>query len=534
MIRLNKNDPLDLSFSTSESQNWLKWLSSISPFSLEKFNSQVRLEGSISDLSGHFEVDLQTEASSEEHGMPATIISSKGSIENTLLSISDLEVSVAEEQFNVSGSLKLPQQLIEKIETPSTKVPWELTRFELKVPPSKLTPMRYFAPQLLSTGGELEADLKGSIGNGIEGFLKVTGVNTRAVFPFGSLRDVSADLEFTQSQANLNTISAHIGREPVVVTGSVDYRNWADPNFQISISGNDLPLIRKPGLLLRSDLDLNIENGRAAETAITGTVTMKDGLFLLNRSTLMAGGSAGGKTASTRPPFFAVDVPPLSNWDLNIEVKGDRFIRIKTPAADGALSIDMKLLGKLREPYSTGRVEFDEGNLFFPFSSFGIEYGVVELPIDDPYSPTIEILGTSRRFGYDIAVEISGSAYDPQVHFSSSPPLSSEQIMLMVMAGENPEGMFDYSGVQRVSKLGSYISKGLFSNGGSDSNFFNRISFESGENLSEQGKETMEIEYQLDDRFQLVGEYDEYDFWNAGLRWRIFQRKVIEEKGADQ
>ena len=102
----------------------------------------------------------------------------------------------------------------------------------------------------------------------------------------------------------------------------------------------------------------------------------------------------------------------------------------------------------------------------------------------DPYTPTVEMLGSSRRFGYDISVEITGSAYDPQVHFSSSPPLSSEQIMLMVMAGENPDGMFYYSGTQRASKLGTYISKGLFASGESGGSFLSSLSLDSGENLS--------------------------------------------------
>lgn len=528
LVELDKNGDLDLAFTTSESQNWLNWLSSVSPFSLQRFNSQVSLDGSLSNLSGSFVIDLETEASTEEHGMPSTRIVTNGDIEKTILTVEGLQVTVEDEQFNVSGAIELPEQLLEKIETPAIEVPWQQTAFKLTIPPSKLTPIRYFAPQLLSTGGEIEANLEGSIENGIEGFFKMAGVNTRAIFPFGSLRDVTAELNFNDSRANLNNISANIGREPVLISGEVDYRQWTDPKYQISIVGENLPLVRKPGLLLRSDIDLSINNTASSETGITGTVLMKDGLFLLNRTNLMAGGAGGGKTAQTRPPFFSVEVPPIDNWDLDIEVKGDRFIRLKTPAADGALSIDMKLQGKLREPFATGRVEFDEGNLFFPFSSFRIDYGVVELPVGDPYAPIIEVIGTSRRFGYDITVEISGSAYDPQVYFSSSPPLSSEQIMLMVMAGENPEGMFDYSGTQRASKLGSYISKGLFGNSSSDSNFFSRISFESGENLSEQGKETMEIEYQLDDRFQLVGEYDEYDFWNAGLRWRIFQRKVVE------
>lgn len=533
IFQIGKDESIDLLFTSSESQYWLNWLSEVSPYDFERFASQIQLQGSLNDLTGSFEVKLLTRANPEEYGIPATFVMAQGAIENTLLTISNMTVTVAEENFDMRGSVDLPTSLLTMLDDPTTSIPWEETTFNLKIPPSKLTPLLYLAPQLLSTGGEIEADFSGSIADGVSGFFRIKDVNTRAIFPFGSLRGISADLTFENSQANLKNISAFIGREPVTVTGTLDYRNWRDPNYQFTILGNDLPLIRKPGLLLRSDLDLAIKKQSSTPTTVSGNVGLKNGLFLLNRNSILGGGSAGGRTAQTRPPFFSVEAPPVSEWVLDIAVKGDRFIRLRTPAADGTLSLDMKLQGKLKEPFATGRLEFDEGNLYFPFSSFTIDYGIAELPVDDPYSPSVELLGSSRRFGYDISVEITGSAYDPQIHFSSNPPLSSEQIMLMVMAGENPDGMFDYTGAQRASKLGTYFSKGLFASGDSGSGFLSRLSIDSGENLSEQGKETMEIEYRLDDQFQLVGEYDEYDFWNVGLRWQILQREVLNPEPED-
>ena len=38
-------------------------------------------------------------------------------------------------------------------------------------------------------------------------------------------------------------------------------------------------------------------------------------------------------------------------------------------------------------------------------------------------------------------------------------------------------------------------------------------------------RETYEIEYRMDDRFTLVGEYDEFDAYNAGVKWRMLTPK---------
>ena len=43
--------------------------------------------------------------------------------------------------------------------------------------------------------------------------------------------------------------------------------------------------------------------------------------------------------------------------------------------------------------------------------------------------------------------------------------------------------------------------------------------------ISEQGRETYNIEYKLADRWALTGEYDEFDDYYGGLKWRMFPKK---------
>ena len=279
-------------------------------------------------------------------------------------------------------------------------------------------------------------------------------------------------------------------------------------------------------MLLRSDLDVLVEKKRGEVASISGAIGVEEGLFLMD-TTALAPSGGGGQSAKSRPPYFSVDVDPFADWILDIAVSGDRFMRLQTPAATGTLSMEISLKGTLSEPMAIGRVEFDEGDLLFPFASFALTEGLVEMRVDDPYTPVLSLIGESRRFRYDLGIEITGSAFDPSIRFTSSPPLSSEQILLMVMAGDVPDANFAYSASQRASKIGSYLSQGLFS-AGSEGGLGSRFSLVSGENLSEQGKETLEMEFKLDERFQLLGEYDEYDAWNSGLRWRILRRKPKE------
>ncbi len=378
--------------------------------------------------------------------------------------------------------------------------------------------MSYFVPQMLGEGGTIEAKVRGSLRDGLDGRISIENLNTRSIFPFGALRKVQVDVGLSRRIATLERFSGNVGRESLVLEGWLDYGSLDDLSYEFVAEGKELPLVRRSGLFLRSDLDISIEKKKGSVTKVAGAVMLEDGLFLMDTTVLLDSGGPGGRSAASRPPYFSVEVAPLSDWELDLVIKGERFMRVHTPAARGKLSMDMKLQGTLGEPFVTGEVAFEDGELLFPFAGFHVEKGLVNIRIEDPYTPVLDIRGESRRFGYDLEVEVTGSAFDPEVRFRSSPPLSSEQVLLMVMAGENPEGTFDYSATQRASKLGSYLGKGIFSFGGVGDS---RFSLSSGENLSREGKETLEMEFRLNESFQFVGEYDEYDAWNGGLRWHI-------------
>ena len=64
--------------------------------------------------------------------------------------------------------------------------------------------------------------------------------------------------------------------------------------------------------------------------------------------------------------------------------------------------------------------------------------GSVRLTEADPYSPEIYLRATGRRYGYDLTMEVDGAATQPDIVFTSSPALDSEQVLLMVMTGASP------------------------------------------------------------------------------------------------
>jgi translocation and assembly module TamB len=126
-------------------------------------------------------------------------------------------------------------------------------------------------------------------------------------------------------------------------------------------------------------------------------------------------------------------------------------------------------------------------------------------------------------------MEIDGTASQPNVVFTSSPPLDSEQVLLMVMTGTAPTNDISKNSTQRVANIGFFLSQSLLGSLGSEAADADRLSFASGEKISRQGKETYDIEYKLSDRWTLTGEYNEFDEYNAGVKWRAFRGKSSDE-----
>jgi translocation and assembly module TamB len=180
-----------------------------------------------------------------------------------------------------------------------------------------------------------------------------------------------------------------------------------------------------------------------------------------------------------------------------------------------------------------GEVVIDEGEVLMPFASFTVKQGTMRITEENPHELTLFLRGTGRRYNYELTMEIAGTAEAPSVAFTSSPALDSEQLLLMVMTGAAPNNEIAYTSTQRFARLGTYLGQSLIGGFGGDATSADRLRIASGEKVSRQGRETYNVEYKLADRWKLVGEYDEFDDYNIGLKWRLYPGKPAPEAPRD-
>lgn len=396
----------------------------------------------------------------------------------------------------------------------------------VQIPNADLAAVAQHFPGILAPKGRVNLDVTLKPDATVNGYLRISEATSRPLGPLGVLQEVNADVRFEGRTMTLAGVTARMAGRTVRLQGTAELPDGEPVKLNLTLKGENLPFVRKTGLLLRGDLDLKLVTAANGQTTIGGRVGLRDSLFLADVRSFLPSGAKGGPAG--RPPYFSVEAEPVNAWRLDVAVAGDRFMQLRTPVFNGVASADFKLTGTLANPRAAGEAVIEEGNVRLPFASFEVRQGYVRVSAEQP-DPQIFVTGATRRYGYDVRMELSGPVSTPSLTFSSSPPLEAEQVLLMVMAGQAPNDEITTTGRQRATRFGAFFGQSLLGTLGGDSAGADRLTISSGEDISAQGRETYNIEYRLSEKWALTGEYDEFDEYYGGFKWRIYSKGGSED-----
>ena len=382
-----------------------------------------------------------------------------------------------------------------------------------------------FAPLLsnvLAPRGRVSFDLSVEPKRQINGSLTLTDAGTQPLGTMGAFLDVNAQLKLANRRLAIQNCSGFLGGGLLNVEGGADLEMPQEgklPKFEFKVNGSNVPLVRQPDVIVRSDVNLVITNS-GPEPVVSGNVILKNSFYLKDLADLIPGEVS---TPDQRPPYFSVSDRPFAGWRLDLEVTGTNFMKVRTPYFTGGISVNSKIHGTLKEPVAVGEARIVSGTILFPFTSMEVKQGLISLFSDNPFLPQLYVTATSKTFGYDIHLEITGPATQPKLAFSATPPLTSEEALLMVTAGVLPEGEGSFTTQQRAQRLALFLGKSFLSKLGMGGDA-DRLTIRSGEYLTEQGGETYSLEYRLTKSLSIVGEYNRFDEIVFSLRWKVYSK----------
>lgn len=432
-----------------------------------------------------------------------------------------LSAIVSGQQIAASGEWPLPSGYWITVWTNRELPDWRQARGQFHAKDVQASAFAEYLPQLLMSEGRADLNVNLSQGGLINGSLLLTNLATRPMGKLPPIRDITARLSLKGTTAALEEFSAQMGGQPIKADGKVDFEGTTPVACQLHLTGSNVPLARSLNLLLRGDLDVTVTANSNTPPAIAGDLILRDGLFVQHANDLVW---SGPTRPELRPPYFSITNQAVADWKVDLAIHGDRFMRVRTPVFSGLLSANVRLGGKLREPIPTGDIRINQGRILFPFGTLRVEDGYASINGNDPRGPTIALNAGGRAYNYEVNVAINGPASEANVIFSSTPPLNSEEILLMLSAGEIPQQEYSFSTQAKAGLLATYLGTDLFNRYSGTGASEPRLTITSGEGISEEGELTYSIEYRLTDRWSIIGEYDRFNAYNANVKWRILSR----------
>ena len=526
-VRVSPRKEIDFEVESTANESFWRTVSDLTQLNLSNVSLRGFVQGTTRRPTGRLEI----QGSGIEYRQTNGILPGIGGFEGTvvlneqILAIPAFSFRVEDQPVSISGSLMLGDnfwtQRREKI------FDYALNNAELRVdaPLIDLAPFTGHLPNYLRPQGKLKIDARLLPGRNLDGRIEVTEIETRPLPRVGVVQNIEARLILEGKDVHIQNLSGVIGGETLSLGGVIDVSDESlgkgYPDLDLSIKGYNVPLARNPDVILRSDLDLRVRNGTNRIPVVSGTANLRDSFLLSDITKLVPGRLA---RPERRPPYFTVPIDPLDEWLLDVRVRGENFMRVRSPFFHGVVSANFQVSGNLREPIALGESAITSGQVVFPFAALAVRQALVSLTIENPHLPHVFMVAAGRAFGFDVRMEVEGPADEPVIEFSSVPALTSEQIVLMLTTGQIPRQDFGFSSEDRAGKLAFFLGKSLWSKLSPTKPAEERLTIRSGEDVTEQGRQTYEVEYKLNDRWSLVGEYNRFGDLNANVKWRVFSR----------
>jgi len=159
--------------------------------------------------------------------------------------------------------------------------------------------------------------------------------------------------------------------------------------------------------------------------------------------------------------------PPIEiGLEIDVDLPNQVFVRGRGVESEwrGALRIE----GTAAAPRIVGRLETVSGNISVIGRTFTIERGRITFTGGNPPNPDLNVRATTAADGVIAAINVTGTANDPEIALTSEPPLPEDEILSRILFGSATSELSTAQALQ-LAEAAATLS------GGGSSGFVDRI-----------------------------------------------------------
>ena len=271
---------------------------------------------------------------------------------------------------------------------------------------------------------------------------------------------------------------------PMTIGGSLGVHERSVGEVDVNIKAENFEVIDNKLADVKLDTDMRI-TGTPAAPRVEGLVEIENGTIqvgeVMERTTAdpyateateIAPRAPEGPVAATPTMFNALDLNVSLSVPSNLVLRGSDLKPANTPISIGDMNVTVGGLVQLRKPRGEntirvlGEVNTVRGNYDFQGRRFELmRDGRIRFQGDDEINPILDLRARRVISGVEAFVRVRGTMRQPELSFSSRPPLDEADILALIIfnqpVNELGEGQ-QASLAERAGALaGGYLASGL-------------------------------------------------------------------------
>lgn len=295
--------------------------------------------------------------------------------------------------------------------------------------------LHMFLPFLEDLGGSVQttASISGSVTNpqilgnlDLEnGFFKIKG------FPH-PLEKIQSDVSFSHTRVLINAIKGQLAGGAITGAGSILIKGPRELETNIRAHADSVTFNVPAGVRTSGEADLLI-SGNWFPFTLSGTYKVANAFIDKE-----FGGDSGMGTGLRKSVYLPKVLSQLSFEPLllDLQVLLNNNIILKNSLVDGLITGNLRIKGPPDSPILLGRVNFEKNSrLIFKDKVFEVQAGQVQFSNPNEIDPEIYVSAQSRVSDYDVTLLVQGTSKAMNIHVSSQPPLSDQNIISLLALG---------------------------------------------------------------------------------------------------
>jgi translocation and assembly module TamB len=257
----------------------------------------------------------------------------------------------------------------------------------------------------------------------------------------GEVQDFSSGLHLTAITARLQgngatlrveQLSATAGRGTINASGSIGVMQAGLP-VDLTLTARNAEPLASDLLTAQLDADLTIRGEAAGQLAVGGGVRVRRADIRIPermpaKIVVLPIAQPGAKPA---PPAVASVVA----LNLTIEAPGQVFVRGR--GLDAEFGGSMKVGGTATAPVTTGGLTLRRGQINVAGHTLTFTEGTISFNGGSMANPALRIVATSSTASVVATLTIGGTAQEPKITLSSTPPLPQDEVLAQLLFGSS-------------------------------------------------------------------------------------------------